>query len=173
MTYRTSTYTSRELRRLQAKRQRTTSQPRRIPKGTGQEGIARLNDCLPYDPGDTTADHIKTREAFARVADGTASKDDFDRVVVALNLARIRAGQIDQGLCDEVGTAQAALERCKQRYLATGKFGFDGPGLQAMLTGLDHHEAIMDASSPRQMELALQQMRRNLQRMHSQPKSSH
>ncbi|MEG0974464.1 MAG: hypothetical protein RSF42_07135 [Comamonas sp.] len=117
MTYRTSTYTSRELRRLQAKRQRTTSQPRRIPKGTGQEGIARLNDCLPYDPGDTTADHIKTREAFARVADGTASKDDFDRVVVALNLARIRAGQIDQGLCDEVGTAQAALERCKQRYL--------------------------------------------------------
>ncbi len=169
-----TTVMNRQQRRLYQRAQRhAAANPRKASRGTGLEGIARLNDCLPYDPGDTTADHIKTREAFARVADGTASKDDFDRVVVALNLARIRAGQIDQGLCDEVGTAQAALERCKQRYLTTGKFGFDGPGLQAMLTGLDHHEAIMDASSPRQMELALQQMRRNLQRMHSQPKPNY
>lgn len=167
MTYRPATYNSRELRRMQAKSQSQPTRPARKPKGTGYEGIARLNDCLPYDAGDTTLHHIKTREAFARLQTGTADKDDFDRIVVAFNLARIRAEQIDATLFDEVGQAQAAMERCKARYLLTGRFGFDGPGLQAIHIGLNHHEAITDASSPRQMALAHKEMRRQLQSQQS------
>ena len=172
MSYNTRTYTARELRRMQAKDQRRARAPRRVPKGTGLEGIALLNSCLPYDEGDTTIDHIKTREAFARLAGGAADKDDFDRVVVALNLARIRAEQIDPSLSEEIGIAQAALGRCKDRYLRTGTFGFDGPGLQAMHAGLDCHEAITNASGPRQMELAHQEMCRQLDRLHTEKRKA-
>ena len=31
----------------------------------------------PFDPGDTTEQHIKTRACFERLADGTADNDDL------------------------------------------------------------------------------------------------
>ena len=173
MSYNPNTYTGRELRRIKARAQRIAArQPRRVPKGTGLEGVARLDDCTPYRPGATTVKHIMTRESFARLVDGTASLEDYDRVVIALNLARIRAEEIDPQLAQEVGQTQAAMGRCADRYRNTGRFGFDGPSLQAMRIGLDHHEAITDASSARQMDLARQQMLRNLDRLKTQRKQA-
>ena len=58
-------------------------------------GLQLLDDARPFDAGDTTDSHIKTRAAFGRLCDSTADDDDFDRVAIAINLAKVRALEID------------------------------------------------------------------------------
>ena len=57
-------------------------------------GLQLLDDARPFDAGDTTDSHIKTRAAFDRLCDSTADEDDFDRVAIAINLAKERRGEI-------------------------------------------------------------------------------
>lgn len=114
-----------------------------------------LSDCQPYAPGELTQDLLKVRAAYDRLVDGTADQDDFNRVAVALNIAKVRSAEISQDIYDGIEQGHQAMKRCKARYEARGKFGFDGPGLQAMPYAIDAHEAIYQASSQRQMEIAL------------------
>lgn len=115
-----------------------------------------LTLARPYDAHETVDDHIKTRAAHERLVHGTGMQDDFDRVAIAINLAKVRALDIDESLADMLERAQDAMAACKARYLRCGRFGFDGPGLQIMAEALDAHEAITDASSPLQMHQAQQ-----------------
>ena len=117
--------------------------------------MALLADCQPYAPGELTQDLLKVRAAYERLVDGTADLDDFNRLAVALNIAKVRAAEISQDIYDGIDQGHQAMKRCKARYEKHGKFGFDGPGLQAMPYAIDAHEAIYQASSQRQMEIAL------------------
>ncbi|WP_295851949.1 hypothetical protein [uncultured Xylophilus sp.] len=117
-----------------------------------------LDRCRPYADGDTTVEHLKTRAAYERLLDGTASTDDFDRVGMALNIAKVRAIAIDETLADLIERAQDAMNACAARYDTRGRFGFDGPGLQVMAAAMEAHEAITDASSPQQMVQALREV---------------
>ena len=114
-----------------------------------------LSDCQPYAPGELTQDLLKVRAAYDRLVDGTADMDDFNRLAVALNIAKVRAAEISQDIYDGIEQGHQAMKRCKARYEKHGKFGFDGPGLQAMPYAIEAHEAIYQASSQRQMEIAL------------------
>ena len=107
-------------------------------------------------------EHIKTREAFSRLKDGSADDHDFDRVAVALNLAKVRAMSIDEGLANMLERAQGAMTETRARKERTGRWGFDGPGLVAVSEAMDAHEPIVDASSPLQMKHALGVMHRSL-----------
>lgn len=117
--------------------------------------IALLADCQPYAPGELTRDLLKARAAYDRLVYGTADQEDFNRVAVALNLAKVRAHEISKDIYNGLEEGHQAMKRCKKRYEAHGKFGFDGLGLQAMSYAMDAHEAIYQASSQRQMETAL------------------
>lgn len=121
-----------------------------------------LDRARPYGPGDTTIQHIKTREAFDRLKNGRGDQGDFDRVATAVNLAAVRAESIDDLLVQTMELAQDALHACKARYQQCGRFGFDGLGLQAMTDAMDAHEAITDASSPLQMLDALREVGRRI-----------
>ena len=110
-----------------------------------------LNHCRPYDEGDTTLEHIKTLDSFGRLKDGTASEDDFLRVAKTLNLAMARACEIDEALAQMLHASHDAMNRLRERYLSTNKWGFDGPGIQAVAEGLGIAQTIMDSSSPQQM----------------------
>lgn len=117
--------------------------------------IALLNDCRPYRETEVAHDMLRIRAAFERLKDGTADQDDFNRVAVAFNLAKIRAIEIDETLADELEKSQDAMMRCKERYKKHGRFGFDGEGLQACEYAIEAHEAILVESSPKQMENAM------------------
>lgn len=117
--------------------------------------IALLNDCRPYEEQDVAHDLLRIMAAFERLKDGTADQEDFSRVAVAMNLAKIRAIEIDEGLADELEKAQDAMMRCKARYQKHGRFGFDGEGLQACEYAIAAHEEILKASTPKQMENAM------------------
>ena len=131
-------------------------------------GIRVLDRARPFDEGDTTAEHIKTRACFERLADGTADNDDFDRVAMAINLAKVRALEIDDGLASVLECGQDAMHALRARHERWAKWDMLPAERAAIAQAMDAHEAITDASSPLQMMAALdvvmrvikQQMRR-------------
>ena len=86
---------NRAQRRAAAKHARRAKPARTLYQRTLQKvagslaGLQLLDDARPFDAGDTTDQHIKTRFAFGRLCDGTAGDDDFDRVAIAINLAKV------------------------------------------------------------------------------------
>ena len=125
-------------------------------------GLRRLDMARQFDPGDTTEQHIKTRECFERLADGTADNDDFDRVAMALNLAKVRALEIDRALADLLEAGQEAMTAVRKRQERWGKWEVLPAERSAIVESLDAHEAITDASSPLQMYEALDVVRRSV-----------
>ena len=125
-------------------------------------GIRVLDRARPFDEGDTTGEHIKTRACFERLADGTADNDDFDRVAMAINLAKVRALEIDRGLADMLEAGQLAMTAVRKRHEKWAKWEVLPAERAAIVEALDAHEAITDASSPLQMHEALDVVRRSV-----------
>lgn len=125
--------------------------------------IALLKDCRPYREEELSTDMLRIRTAFERIKDGTADHEDFNRVGVAINLAKVRALEISEELANGIERGQDAMVRCKERYEKTGRWGFDGQGLRDMDYAMEAHEAILVESSPKQMENAMFAMRKALQ----------
>ena len=123
-------------------------------------GIRVLDRARPFDEGDTTGEHIKTRACFERLADGTADNDDFDRVAMALNLAKVRALEIDDGLACVLECGQDAMKALRARRERWAKWDMLPAERAAVAQAMDAHEAITDASSPLQMMAALDVVRR-------------
>lgn len=146
----TSGYTSRELRRL-AKRADRMAPLRTFDK---LAPLTKLVNAMPHEPGEKAEEHIKVRAAFERLRDGSADTDDFNHVAMAINMAKVRALEIDATLADMLERGQDAMTRCDERHRRLGRFGFDGPGLCQVLDALDATESIVDSSSPLQMRRA-------------------
>ena len=125
-------------------------------------GLQLLDDARPFDAGDTTDSHIKTRAAFDRLCDSTADDDDFDRVAIAINLAKVRALEIDPKLADLLEVAQDAMTAIRKRQERWGKWDVLDAERSSVLHALDANEAIVDASSPLQMRRAMQVMRESV-----------
>lgn len=110
-----------------------------------------LDDCRPYEEGELTARFIKIFAAFERLQDGSADEDDFQFVAQGMNIAKVRAMDIDEGLADEIERAQDAMKRCGKRYCETGKFGFSRTDLPLVQTALEIQQAIEEKSTPKQL----------------------
>ena len=128
-----------------------------------------LDRARPFDAGDTTEQHIKTRACFERLADGTADNDDFDRVAMALNLAKVRALEIDQALANLLEVGQDAMAAIRRRHDKWAKWEVLPAERTAIVEALDAHEAITDASSPLQMMAALDVVRRVIKQQMRRP----
>lgn len=140
-------------------KRRTT---RRRWQADPKAGLRLLDRARPFDPGYTTEQHIKTRACFERLADGTADNDDFDRVAMALNLAKVRALEIDRGLADMLEAGQLSMTAVRKRHDKWAKWDVLPAERTAIVEALDAHEAITDASSPLQMYEALDVVRRSV-----------
>ena len=125
-------------------------------------GLQLLDDARPFDAGDTTDSHIKTRAAFDRLCDSTADDDDFDRVAIAITLAKVRALEIDPKLADLLEVAQDAMTAIRKRQERWGKWDVLDAERASVLHALDANEAIVDASSPLQMRRAMQVVRESV-----------
>lgn len=132
-------------------------------------GIRVLDRARPFDEGDTTAEHIKTRACFERLADGTADNDDFDRVAMALNLAKVRALEIDQALANLLEVGQDAMAAIRRRHDKWAKWEVLPAEKAVIAESMDAHEAITDASSPLQMMAALDVVRRVIKQQMRRP----
>jgi hypothetical protein len=103
------------------------------------------------------SDDIATKlySAFEGLKAGTTDDELFDRLASTLNAALIRAESIDELCLAPLQAAADALRRCDAIRARHGRYGFDGPGLQAMAAGLQVCEEIVRNSSPKQMFDAL------------------
>ena len=127
-------------------------------------GLQLLDDARPYDEGDATDAHIKAWAAFERLCDGTADAEDFDRVAMAINMATVRAREIDAGLAAMLECAQAAMTALSKRQERWGKWDVLPAERGAVQHALDANEAIVDASSPLQMRMAMRAARHAIQK---------
>lgn len=118
----------------------------------------------PYTEADVVQLTLPSRLAFEAIKNGTANTDHFDELAVTLNATLVRSEAIDPFCVETCLTAQRALLRCKERYLRTQKFGWDGLGLQEIPPALDLHEEIMRSSNPNLMTVALTEQYNRIQR---------
>ena len=138
---------------------KTSAYARRRWQADPMASLRLLDRARPFDEGDTTGEHIKTRACFERLADGTADNDDFNRVATALNLAKVRALEIDQALANLLEVGQDAMAAIRRRHDKWAKWEVLPAERTAIVDALDAHEAITDASSPLQMMAALDVVR--------------
>lgn len=129
---------------------KTSAYARRRRHADPLASLRLLDRARPFDAGDTTEQHIKTRACFDRLADGTADNDDFDRVAMAINLAKVRALEIDRALADLLEVGQEAMTAVRKRYDRWGKWEVLPSERVAIVDAMGAHEAITDASSPLQ-----------------------
>ena len=141
---------------------KTSTHARRRWQADPLAGLRLLDRARPFDPGDTTEQHIKTRACFERLADGTADADDFDRAAIAINLAKVRALEIDMALADELEAAQDAMTALRKRQERRGKWDMLETERTEIAHALSAAEAIADASSPLQMQIAMDVVRRSV-----------
>ena len=148
---------------------KTTAYARKRRHADAMAGFRLLGRARPFDEGDTTAEHIKTRACFERLGDGTADNNDFDRVAIALNLAKVRALEIDHNLACLLEAGQDAMKALKARNERWKKWDMLSTERAAIADAMDAHEAITDASSPLQMMAALDVVRRVIRKQARQP----
>lgn len=104
------------------------------------------------------------RTMFDRLRGGEGEPADFDKVCMALNVAGVRAHEIDSDILKRtLSDGHSAMAECRRRYVESGRFGFTGPEIVAMLDALDAYEAIEQASSDLQMEQAWNTAKRSLE----------
>lgn len=129
-----------------------------------------MENCRPYEESDVAHDLLRIRTAFERIEKGGADEEDFNRVAVAFNIAKVRALEIDESLADDLELTQDAMIRCKEQHQREGFFGMGVIDAGHCRQGLLIHEAILQASSPQQMKLAMDVMKTAIQRQTEQGK---
>lgn len=81
---------------------------------------------------------------------------------MAINLAKVRALEIDRALADLLEVGQEAMTAVRKRHEKWAKWEVLPAERTAIVDALDAHEAITDASSPLQMYEALDVVRRSV-----------
>lgn len=156
------------------------SRKRRASGGlfNGAEWLNTISRCRPYTteelPGSlvngTTqeaADRAieKTRAAFSRLKAGTTPRqdqEDFDRLVHALSVSCVRAGEIagpapqDNELLPPLIGGNKALRAVLTRRQRFGKWQMLAAETEAVDWAVEIYETILQASSPAQMTAAME-----------------
>ena len=101
------------------------------------------------DPDRATQIVNHVRAAYQRMREGNGDGRDYDVLGAALNVAVVRAERIGSGqpIVDGITAAMAALRGADRGE----RYGFTGPGILSMNCGIDLYEQVLQASTPRQM----------------------
>lgn len=123
-----------------------------------------LYSSKPYPEADADKLVNVVRVALQLMLDGTAEAVHFMRCGCAINVAAVRAEQIgsNEEAMKSIWEAAEALTDAEGIHARHGKYGLTGPGRGRLAAGIDTYEAILRASSPRQMHLAEKELMRRL-----------
>ncbi|HEY8356330.1 MAG TPA: hypothetical protein VIL30_02615 [Ramlibacter sp.] len=104
-----------------------------------------------------------TRVALVRMLDGSADDVHHQRLGTDINVAFIRLEDDDiEGekapTFEVLQLAGEALNFSARMRQERGRYGLTGPGRQQLADGIEAYEAILRASTPRQMENAQQEL---------------
>jgi hypothetical protein len=133
---------------------------RGAPGGKPEAWAQTIADSMPFIEADATAIVNRVRVALQLLFDGSADNIHVITLGCAINVAIPRAEAIDAALADILNKAGDAVMECQRIQEAHGRYGLTGPGRLALAAGIDAYEAILRASSPRQMRDAEAEVRR-------------
>jgi hypothetical protein len=137
------------------------------PKGVRLDNMAWLKQGMQpmRDNEHITSLRIKNHEAMLDMAQGRGCRDSIDVLIACMNVAEaLYRVNPDLGLqyCVEIRAAQDAIVAMARRGLEKQKFLFTGPELQAMNTGMQVHDAQLDACNIAELEKALDLVAREI-----------
>lgn len=135
-----------------------------------------IQNCRPYSDeivvplpmaratqGTADQAQIFVRESFYSIRDGKADGSDSlerDRLAHAIGVTKLRAIEIagdkpeSNPMLAVIHAAELAVIRMDERWHRLGRWGFDGPALEAMKEMVELYETVLQASSPAQMSAA-------------------
>lgn len=109
--------------------------------------------------------NVKNHNALAEVVQGRGNREQIDVLIAAMNMAEaLYRINPDLGLqySPEIKAAQDALFTMSKRGLERGRFLFTGPELTAMNTGMEVHDAQLEAATIAELEKALDLIAREI-----------
>lgn len=138
----------------------------------GHSWISAIERCRPFDaepvvPGFEGTD-VNARAAALMVRESLdnllshqtppADTKDFDNLAHAVDVAHVRALQIQEGednpMHAPLMAAKAAMKRVKERRESSGRWGLSGQDRAALIEAVALYQTILEASSPAQMDTA-------------------
>ena len=136
-------------------------------------GLKPISEC-----GDAlTVLKAKNHSALTEVVQGRGNRDQIDILIAALNMTEAYAlhGK-GEDWKSEIKEAQDALFSMALRGLETEKFLFRGPEMQAVNLAMEVHDAQLEASSVKELEMMTDYVRHQILRKKARPivsKSEH
>lgn len=149
---------NREQRRLEKRKQRGYSKP---PK---MRTVWDKLDPIAHAITGASLLHSKARDELSMVelsaidafTRGAATINEWSDLANVGNVAQTLAGQgIGREAMPDLHAAEEALIDAAKRYERTGRMGLTGPGLQAVRTMVEWHDAQRDVISAKQYKEAL------------------
>lgn len=128
-----------------------------LPEANSIVAFTLLDQARPFEEGETDNLNRDHQAAFDRLRTGQGTEEDFDNVSMKLNTGLVRAEEIDLLLVATIKLGQGAMLRMQDRHARGLAFGFDADGLRDVPYALEAYEAILAASSPLQMKMAIQE----------------
>lgn len=120
----------------------------------GLHPLDAITACQPFPEAEVTRILLKVHAAFEHLSSGGSDVDQFDRMAAVLNVGMVRSEGIGEQGVAVFKAAQAALMECDELLGRHKRFGFTGPGLEAMKEAIALYEDLLRASTPRQMAQA-------------------
>lgn len=118
-----------------------------------------INGFKPMsESGEAVSLKIKNHSALSDITKGQGDKDKVDVLIAAMNMAEalhIVNPQLGKEYAPEVKAAQDAIYHMAKRGVSKGRFVFTGPEMQAMNTGMEVHDAQLDACTIGELEAAI------------------
>jgi hypothetical protein len=106
---------------------------------------------------------IKNHAALANMTAGRGTKNDFDLLAGAINMAVVMSelGTGEQ-YAKIIMSGQDALHSCGKRFIKHGKFAFTGDELRAINDAMEIHDSQLAASRAFDVEAAYNEIHRRL-----------
>lgn len=118
-----------------------------------------INGFKPMsESGEAVSLKIKNHSALSDITQGQGDKNKVDVLIAAMNMAEalhIVNPALGKEYAPEIKAAQDAIYHMAKRGVAKGRFVFTGPEMQAMNTGMEVHDAQLDACTIGELEAAI------------------
>ena len=118
-----------------------------------------INGFKPMsESGEAVSLKIKNHSALSDITQGQGDKNKVDVLIAAMNMAEalhIVNPALGKEYAPEIKAAQDAIYHMAKRGVVKGRFVFTGPEMQAMNTGMEVHDAQLDACTIGELEAAI------------------
>lgn len=122
----------------------------------------RIDWSRPFDESETLDILLRARTALGDMMAGGATRQMGEYLSMVINTAIVRAESISEELVQEIMPGADAMVRALARFHAGKSLTLDAEGRKALPAAIDAYEAILQASSPLQMDGALREAYRRI-----------